>query len=86
MKHINLDREEPLVRDFVRSLPMDAEGSVLEIRGKPVAQVLPLPARRINRAKLKAAILKRRAASRRLNADWEVVDGETWSSPDRSAE
>jgi len=85
MKHIDLDRQEPAIRDFVRSLQTSPEGSVLEIGGKAVAQVLPLVNKRADRARLKAAILKRRAASRRLNRDWQAVDAESWSSP-RDAE
>jgi len=32
----------------------------------------------VDRAKVKAAILARRNASRALNRDWESVDRETW--------
>lgn len=76
MRHINLDRETPQVKRFVLSLSVDPEGSVLELKGEAVLRVLPVveEERAVDKAKLKAAILRRRDESRVLNADWEAAD------------
>ncbi len=42
MNHIALDKEEEAVKRFVLSLPVDANGSVLELEGRAVACVLPV--------------------------------------------
>lgn len=82
MKHIPLDTEDEHVQQFVLSLELDQDGSVLELRGKPVARVLPIrrTATEYDEAKLKAAIIARRDESRRLNEDWEHVDRDAWES------
>ncbi len=72
MKHISLDDQPQGVQEFVLTLPVDADGSVLEFKGSPVLRVLPVAGEEpVDEAKLKAAILARRDASRALNADWE---------------
>ena len=43
MKHIRLDGQPEAVRQFVLSLSVPAEGAVLELSGKPVACLMPLP-------------------------------------------
>lgn len=78
MKHISLDREDERIQEFVRSLPLDPEGSILELQGKAVLRVLPINTPTVDPAALKAAILERRGESRELNAEWEAVDRETW--------
>jgi hypothetical protein len=40
--HIALDNEEESVKKFVLSLPVDANGSVLELEGRAVACVVPI--------------------------------------------
>lgn len=81
MKHIDLDTEDKQVQQFVLSLELDPEGSVLELHGKPVARVLPVvDGVSYDREKIKAAILARRDESRRLNADWQQADRDTWES------
>ncbi len=82
VKHIDLDTEDKRVQQFVLSLDLDAEGSVLELHGKPVLRVLPIVAGGVSydRDKLKAAILARRDESRRLNDDWSHADKDTWES------
>lgn len=42
MKHVNLDTQDASVKQFVLSLQLDHDGSVLEADGKPVARVLPI--------------------------------------------
>jgi hypothetical protein len=44
MKHINLDDCDESVKRFILSLAPDAGGSVLEVGGRAVACVLPVPA------------------------------------------
>jgi len=80
MKHVSLDRESKAIKKFVRSLPVDPEGTLLELEGEPVLRVLPVDEEAVDPRKLKAAILSRRDRSRELNREWEVVDRETWES------
>lgn len=42
MNHIALDKEAEAVKQFVLSLPVDANGSVLELHGRAVACVVPI--------------------------------------------
>ena len=78
VKHISLDREEPRVKEFVRALPVEADGSLLELDGEPVLRVFPATGARCDPDELKAAILRRRDASRQLNDEWAAVDREGW--------
>jgi hypothetical protein len=79
VKHISLDDQPPSVQQFVVTLPLDADGSLLELKGSPVLRVLPATGEEpVDEAKLKAAILARRDSSRALNAEWEDVDREVW--------
>lgn len=80
-KHINLDREHERVKHFVRSLPVDPDGSILELDGEALLKVLPVTEEPVDPGKVKAAILKRRKDSRTLNQEWEAVDSETWDRP-----
>jgi antitoxin (DNA-binding transcriptional repressor) of toxin-antitoxin stability system len=41
MSRIELDNEPEAVRDFFLRLPVDGEGTILSLRGKPVARVTP---------------------------------------------
>ena len=41
MNHIRLDAEDDHVKQFFRSLPVDPQGSVLELEGRTVACILP---------------------------------------------
>lgn len=77
--HIDLDQQDEHVKQFVLSLQLDDDGSVLEIGGKPVARVVPVALEEsVDREKLKAAILARRDESRAVNAEWEDADREAW--------
>ncbi len=80
MRHIKLDKENAQIKQFVLSLPVDPDGSILELKGEPVLRVLPVKEEEqgFDHAKLKAAILRRRNESRRLNAGWEDADREVW--------
>jgi len=78
VKHIDLDAQDEHVKQFVLSLQLDDDGSVLEVGGKPVARVFPAAGGQPDREKLKAAILARRDESRALNAEWEAADREVW--------
>jgi len=42
MKRINLDAQADAVKQFFLSLPLDAEGSVLELNGRQVARLHPV--------------------------------------------
>ncbi len=79
MKHIKLDREIEPIKAFIRSLPREADGAILELEGKPLLKVTPVLARRVDKRKLKAAILKRRDESRKLNAEWNSADQDLWN-------
>ena len=78
MRHIKLDRENAYVKQFVLSLPVDPDGSILELKGEALLRVLPVIAHEqaVDMTKLKAAILKRRNESRRVHAKWEAADRE----------
>lgn len=78
MKRISLDLEDEQVKNFIRSLPVDSNGTLLELEGKAVVKVLPVAKNSVDRARLKAAILKRRNESRKLNKEWQAVDQEMW--------
>jgi len=79
-KHISLDTQDQRVKEFVLSLELDPEGSVLELNDEPVARVLPVAfdGESVDREKLKAAILARRNESRALNEEWHDTDREVW--------
>ena len=80
MRHIKLDKQNAQIKQFVLSLPVDADGSILELKGEPVLRVLRVLEREqeVDQAKLKAAILRRRNESRRLNDEWQAADQEVW--------
>lgn len=82
MRHIKLDDESAQVKQFVLSLSMDPDGSMLELQGEAVLRVLPPTQQKpfVGDAQLEAAILRRRDESRRLNQDWEATDREVWDS------
>ncbi len=79
MKHISLDRESESIQSFVRGLPVDADGSFLEIAGQPLLCVLPIR-ETVDPKQLKQAILRRRDESRETNADWDNADREVWNA------
>lgn len=82
MKHIPLDREDERVKEFVRTLEIEPQGSILELEGQPVLRVLPIDfgAEPADEERLKAAILARRDDSRELNKEWGAVDSEIWKN------
>jgi hypothetical protein len=80
VKHISLDQEAESVKSFVRSLPVDPEGSILEIEGEAVLRVLPAGEPAVDQERLRAAILHRRDASRETNAEWEDADRGVWDA------
>jgi hypothetical protein len=41
--HINLDTQEKAVKQFFLSLPVDPQGSLVEVNGRAVARLVPLP-------------------------------------------
>jgi hypothetical protein len=67
MRTINVDH---LPEPVVRAMEAVVETLREQFHGKEELPVDP--------AKVKAAILARRDASRALNRDWESVDQETW--------
>lgn len=83
VKHIDLDTQDVSVRQFILSLDLDTDGSVIELHGEPVARVLPVAGNgaSVDREKLKAAILARRDESRTLNEEWEHADREIFEKP-----
>ncbi len=42
MKHIDLNTQEEAIQRFFQSLPVDREGALVELKGHPVARVLPV--------------------------------------------
>lgn len=84
-RHINLDREDDRIKNFIRALPVGADGALLELDGAVLLRVLPVADKPIDAGKLKAAILRRRDESRLLNAEWEAVDQETWNPDGRQS-
>lgn len=81
VRHIKLDKESAQIQRFVLSLPVDPAGSILELNGDPVLRVLPITAEEesVDKAKLSAAIRRRRDESRRLNDEWAAVDRDAWN-------
>jgi hypothetical protein len=43
MKHVDLDAYDEAVKRFILSLSPESGGTVLEVGGRPVAHVLPVP-------------------------------------------
>ncbi len=80
MRHIKLDKENAQIKRFVLSLPVDADGSILELEGEPLLRVLPVleTKEKVDKAKLKAAILRRRDASRQINEEFQSADQDVW--------
>lgn len=77
MRHIDLDAQDEQVKQFVLSAQLDPEGFLLEVRGEPVARLLPIG---VDRERVKEAILARRDESRALNEEWRDADREVWES------
>lgn len=75
MKHIDLDKQDDRVKQFVLSAQLDPDGYLLEVSGQPVARLLPID---VDRERLKEAILARRDESRALNEEWEDADRDVW--------
>jgi hypothetical protein len=42
VNHIELDGQEDAIKQFFLSLPVDADGSIVELNGRALARVLPL--------------------------------------------
>lgn len=80
MRRIKLDDEDVKVKQFVQGLPRDPDGSVLELEGECLLRVLPIDEGKqsVEKKKLRAAIVRRRDESRRLNEDWQEVDRDGW--------
>ena len=78
MNHVDLSCASEQVQQFIRSLPLERDGCILVVDGKPLLKVVPLTEVVVDRAKLKAAIRRRRDESRKLNEEWEAVDREMW--------
>src|SRR5262249_9109904 len=78
MKQVDLSRASEQVQQFIRSLPIERDGCILVVDGKPLLKVVPLQEVVVDRVKLKAAIRRRRDESRKLNEEWEAVDQEVW--------
>jgi hypothetical protein len=43
MKHLSLDAENEFVKQFVRGLSSAADATILELEGRPVIYVMPMP-------------------------------------------
>jgi hypothetical protein len=78
MKRVSLDSANEHIKDIFRSLPFDGKGCILELDGKPLLKILPVTEVAVDKARLRAAILKRREESRKINEEWEAVDREAW--------
>lgn len=79
MTRVSVDRRAKPVRDFVSSLAAKRGGAIVELNGEPVLRVVPAPRERVDPAKLKAAILRRRRESLRVHREWEHIDREMWN-------
>lgn len=44
MKHIDLRSHEEAIKQFFLALPADADGSMVELDGKPIARITPINA------------------------------------------
>jgi hypothetical protein len=86
MNVVSLDQASKAVQQFFRSLPLERDGCILEMNGKPLLRVVPITEVSGDRSKLKAAILARRDESRKSNADWQAVDREMWQGLAKSTE
>jgi hypothetical protein len=89
MKHINLDREDKRIKDFVRALSENTDGSILELAGKPVLTVVPVEKKPLDRDKLRATIRKhlgRKRASRHPARDPEKLKAAIKRRRDQSRE
>lgn len=75
MKHVDLEQQDDRVKQFVLSAQLEPDGLVLEVKGEPVARLLPVG---VDRERLKEAILARRDESRALNEEWQDADREVW--------
>lgn len=78
MKHISLDHHDDQIKAFVQSLPLDADGSILELGGHAVLRVLPPVQPSFEPEQVKTAILRRRDDSRAEMDEWADADGELW--------
>ncbi|GEM_PF-2351259 len=78
MKRIALDKKDKKIKQFIHALGANVHGSLLEIDGIPVLRTLPVKNEVVDRSRLRAAIRKRRDASRRLMHEWQAVDREMW--------
>ena len=86
MRTVSLDQASKEVMEFFRSLPIERDGCILEMDGKPLLRVVPITEVSVDRGKLKAAILARRDESRKLNEEWQAVDREMWKKMTQSTE
>ena len=75
VKHIDLDQQDEQIKQFLLSLDVDPDGSILETEGHPVLRLLRISGdEEVDNEKLKAAILNRRDESLDLNENWTDAD------------
>lgn len=75
--HLSLDRESDLVKQFVRSLPVNSEGIELELDGRVICKVVP-PLQTTEKQALieRGRELVRRAQQRNQGVPARVVERE----------
>lgn len=85
MSRIKVDEAPPPVKEFLRSLPLSAEGTELELDGRVICKVIP--ARQFSDAEKEALIargreLVRRAQERNNGVPAKVIEREVRDAVD----
>ena len=83
MTHISLDRESDLVKQFIRSLPIQTQGVDLELEGRVVCKVIP-PFEEAEKVALieRGRELVRRARERNRGVPARVIEHEVRDAVD----
>jgi hypothetical protein len=72
MTHIDLNAQGDAVKQFFLSLPVDPEGAVVEVNGRAVARLVPMPEQDRDRGDGKGAWMKAKNARRCFLIDREI--------------
>jgi hypothetical protein len=85
MTHIDLNTQGDAVKQFFLSLPVDPDGAVLEVNGRAVARLVPIPEEDSNGANGEEAWTKAKNARRCFLIDREI-DGTLMAEEARELE
>ncbi len=72
MQHINLDAQGDAVKEFFRSLHGDPEGAVVELNGRPVVRLVPIPGQKNGEAETETTWTKEKNNRRGFLIDREI--------------